>query len=379
MYECIYSLGDAQIFSTLDANSGYWQIGVEERDSDKTALVSHHGLYRYKRLPLGLKNAPRTFQRLIHIILASVKWKYAIVYLDDIIIFSKNVDEHFHHINNVLRMLKEAGMTLKLKKCFYIQKRVDYLGHMVSPGRLLVAAKTVQAVQKMLPPTYLTSLRSFLVLCNVYRKFVPNFARIAAPLTKKLRKDNPDKWERLKEDETEAFNKFKDFLAKPPVLALPRLGQTYTVDSDACDKQVRSVLLQEQEDVNEHPLGYLSRTLIPAERNYDTTQRKCLEIVWAILLLRLYLEGTSFVLRTDHDLLKWTIGLSKAPKILARWRLRLQEIDFEVRHHSGVKHKAPDEMSRMPTESKDNTELDDDVLVFVIKKRHTHDVQKTQQ
>ena len=133
MDECIDSLGDAQVFSTLDCNAGYWQIEIEEEDKDKTAFVTHHELFRFKRMSFGLRNAPSTFQRTIDIILATAKWQYAIVYLDDIIIFSNSVEEHLVHVSKVLDMLQRAGMTLKLKKCFFLEERVDYLGHIVSP------------------------------------------------------------------------------------------------------------------------------------------------------------------------------------------------------------------------------------------------------
>ena len=139
MDECIDSLGEARIFSTLDANSGYWQIELADEDREKTAFTSHSGVFQYKRMPFGLKNAPSTFQRTIDIVLATAKWKHAIVYLDDIVIFSRNVEEHMEHIASILAMLRNAGMTLKLKKCYFLQQRVDYLGHIVSPGKLAVA------------------------------------------------------------------------------------------------------------------------------------------------------------------------------------------------------------------------------------------------
>lgn len=131
--ECIDSLGSAEIFSTLDCNWGYWQIGIDECDRHKSAFTSHRGLFQYKRRPFGLRNAPGTFQRTIDIILATSKWQYAIIYLDDIIIFSRNVKEHFEYTKSVLQMLSAAGMSSKLKKCFFLQDRVDYFGQVVSP------------------------------------------------------------------------------------------------------------------------------------------------------------------------------------------------------------------------------------------------------
>ena len=134
MDECIDSLGDATIFTTLDCSSGYWQVEIDERDRDKTTFTSHGGLYRFVRMPFGLKNAPETFQRAVDIILSRVKWHHALVYLDDVIIYSHDVREHFNRVHEVLSVLKDAGISLKLTKCRFFESSVDYLGHVIRPG-----------------------------------------------------------------------------------------------------------------------------------------------------------------------------------------------------------------------------------------------------
>ena len=362
MDESIDSLGDAVIFSTLDCNSGYWQIPMAEKDKDKTAFISHYGLYRFIRMPFGLKNAPGTFQRAADVILAQFKWQFALVYLDDVIVYSKSIEEHFDHLDTVLKTMQEAGLTLKLHKCQFFRDTVDYLGHVVRPGKLEVAQRGKEAVQKSLPPRDISELRSFLGLCNVYRRFVPNFSRVATPLNKKMKKDMPTKWGDLTDDETKAFNELKTKLTSPPVLALPRLGHQYTVETDACATQVGCVLLQDQPgEKYPKPIGYWSRTLTAAEKNYDTTQRECLAVVWAVLTLRPYLEGTRFTIRTDHLALKWLMNLSDASGRLQRWRLRLQPFEYDIVHRPGVKHQAADALSRLPTTGTDQTDLDDEI------------------
>ena len=139
MDECLDSLGEAQYFTTLDANNGYWQIPVAEEDRDKTTFTCHAGTYRFLRMPFGLCNAPATFQRAMDILLAGIRWKSCLVYLDDIIIFSKEVDEHIKHVEQVLEKLQSARVSLKLKKCKFFAKTVDYLGHVIGPGLLEVA------------------------------------------------------------------------------------------------------------------------------------------------------------------------------------------------------------------------------------------------
>ena len=324
-------------------------------------------------MPFGLRNAPGTFQRAIDVILAQVRWQYSLVYLDDIVVFSKTGEEHIDHVRSVLSLLADAGVTLKLKKCFFFTDKIDYLGHVIRPGKLQIAEHTTDAIRQLQAPTNLTELRSFLGLCNVFRRFVPNFARIAAPLNRKLRKGEPTVFGPLNEEEMGALEELKKRLIEPPILTLPRRDGRYTVDTDACDKQVGCVLLQEQPEVPARPIGYWSRSLNQAERAYDTTHRECLAVVWAVLLLRPYLEGTRYTIRTDHDALRWILNMADATGKLARWRLRLAEYEFDVVHRAGVKHQAADALSRLPTDGEDKAPLDDEIPVLVIQ----HDDEQT--
>jgi len=349
MDECLDSLGDATVFSTLDANSGYWQIQLDETAKDLTSFTSHFGLFRYTRMPFGLKNAPATFQRVMDVILSSVRWQFALVYLDDIFVFSTTVEDHFDHVRTVLGLLKDAGVTLRLDKCHFFSEAVDYLGHVVRPGRLAVSSKTCDAVRCFKPLRSTTDVRSFLGLCNVFRRFVPNFARVSAPLNDKLRKGEPARFAGLTDEETTAFDRLKDLLTSPPILALPRADGHFTLDTDACDRQVGCVLLQAQPDDQMRPVGYWSRTLTAPERNYSTTERECLAVVWAVLLLRPYLDGVRFTVRTDHSALRWILNLNDTTARLTRWRLRLMEFEFEVVHRKGIKHQAADALSRLET------------------------------
>jgi hypothetical protein len=182
MDECIDSLGDAVVFTNLDCNSGYWKIPVHPGDRDKTTFTSHYGTYRFLRLPFGLRNAPATFQRAIDIILSGVKWKTCLVYLDDVIVFSGSRSAHLAHVAEVLTLLGNAGLSLKLNKCHFFSETVDYLGHVIRPGRLGVAEKNTTALKTAPLARTQTELRSFLGLCNVYRRFVPRLPAIAAPL-----------------------------------------------------------------------------------------------------------------------------------------------------------------------------------------------------
>lgn len=149
-------MGEETVFSTLDANSGYWHVEVDPKDRDKTAFTSHHGLYRFRRIPLGLKNAPATFQRAVDILLMTVKWQFALVYLEDIVTFSTTPRQHIEHTKKVLGLLSKAGVSLKLKKCRFFTTTIDYLGHVIRPGRLEIASHTGDAIRGLKPSTILT-------------------------------------------------------------------------------------------------------------------------------------------------------------------------------------------------------------------------------
>ncbi|CDF33132.1 unnamed protein product [Chondrus crispus] len=186
-------------------------------------------------------------------------------------------------------------------------------------------------------------------MCTVYRRFVHHFAKIAAPLTSMLKKGEPDRLPELDEDSRSSFEALKTCLISPPILQLPRLGIPYSLDTDASDAQLGCTLLQQHEDGNRYPVGFWSRTLSSAERNYSTTEKECLAIVWAIQTLRPYLERERFTVNTDHHSLRWLMNLADASGRLARWRLRLAEFDFDITYVKGIKNCLADALSRIPS------------------------------
>ena len=192
MDECIDSLGDAAVFTTLDAYSGYWQVAIKPEDRKKSAFVCHSGHFQYVRMPFGLTNAPATFQRALDMILSQFKWKTCLVYIDDVIIYSKTVEEHIHHVDEVLTALGKAGVTLKMKNCTSFSDKVEYLGHVIRPGRLEVDGTNTASLRNAKPPTSKTELRSFLGLCNVYRRCIQDFTKMAHQLNRLLKKGEPD-------------------------------------------------------------------------------------------------------------------------------------------------------------------------------------------
>ena len=362
MDECIDSLGDASIFSTLDCNAGYWQIPVRLRDRDKTTFTCHAGTYRYIRMPFGLTNAPATFQRTLDILLSQFKWKHCLVYLDDVIIHSRDIESHIEHVDAILGTLRRAGVSLKLKKCSFFTKTVRYLGHVIKPGTLEIDSASTASLKNARAPETQSEIRSFLGMCNVYRRFIKDFSDVAEPLNALLRRGQPDRIASWGDKEEEAFRKLINCVCSPPVLRLPKRGLPFSVDTDASDYQVGSVLFQEDKEKKRHPVGFWSRTLQGAERNYSASEKECLAFVWALQTLRPYLAFERFTVYTDHAALRWLLTIAEPSGRLARWRLRLSEFDFEIQYKKGVKNTQADALSRLLTNSETVFDADADVV-----------------
>ena len=366
MDECIDSLGDAQYFTTLDAYSGYWQMRIRKQDRPKTAFVCHAGTFQCTRMPFGLTNAPACFQRALDLVLTKYKWKTCLVYLDDVIIFSKNLDDHIAHVDEILDTLSAAGVTLKVNKCHFFQKEVEYLGHMVKPGQLEIDRTNVESLRNARPPTNKTQLRSFLGLCNVYRRFIDDFTGLAHPLNQQLKKGTPESFE-LDATQLDSFNKLIERVCSPPVLALPKAGLPYSVDCDASDYGIGCALFQTHPDGERKPIGFWSRSLLPAEVNYSASERECLAVVWALKTLRPYLMYEKFVVYTDHAALHWLLTIDDPSGRLIRWRLRLAEYDFEVKYKKGKANTQADALSRLNTSAETILSDDnDDIPVFLL-------------
>jgi len=283
------------------------------------------------------------------------------VYLDDIIVFSQSAGEHVEHLRVVFAALRGAGVSLKPKKCHLFQEEVEYLGHIVGRGQLQVQDKNIRGLKEASPPRCKKDLRSFLGMCDVYRPFVEDYAQVARPLAAMTSSKRPDRWGTLSDEALGAFEELKRRLTAAPILVLPRRHGAYTLDTDASAGQVGAVLLQEQPDQSTRHVGYWSRSLNAAERNYSTTERECLAVVWASLLLRPYIEGTRFTVRTDHAALKWMLHMDGAQGRLARRRLRLAEFDYVAQTRPGASHHAADTMSRISTPAVDDGAIPDAV------------------
>ncbi|XP_074819017.1 uncharacterized protein LOC141993377 [Natator depressus] len=342
--ELLEKLGRAQFISTLDLTKGYWQVPLDESAKERSAFTTHLGLYEFNVLPFGLRNAPATFQRLVDGLLAGLG-EYAVAYLDDVAIFSDSWADHLEHLQKVLERIREAGLTVKAKKCQIGLNRVTYLGHQVGQGTISPLQAKVDAIQKWPVPKSKKQVQSFLGLAGYYRRFVPHYSQIAAPLTDLTKKKQPNavQWT---EKCQKAFNKLKATLMSDPVLRAPDFDKPFLVTTDASERGVGAVLMQKGPDQEFHPVVSLSKKLSERESNWSITEKECYAIVYALEKLRPYVWGRRFHLQTDHAALKWLHTVKETNKKLLRWSLALQDFDFNIQHISGASNKVADALSR---------------------------------
>ncbi|GBM10103.1 Retrovirus-related Pol polyprotein from transposon 17.6 [Araneus ventricosus] len=286
--------------STLDLKSGYHQIKVHEADQDKTAFICPFGTYKYLRMPFGLRNAPATFQRLIDKFRAGLKNVFALSYLDDIIILSDTFDQHINDLQTVFERLSLFKLHANREKCHFACDRVKYLGHWITTNGIEVDQQKVSAIQKIPVPTNVKEAQSFLQTCSWFRRYVPNFANIARPLNNLTKKNVQWFWGPEQQD---AFETLRKSLITPPVLKQPDGSKTFRIRTDASSYALGAFLTQ-GEGPEEHVSEYASRLLIPAERNYSTTEREALAVVWALEKFRGYVESQEIIIASDHQPLK---------------------------------------------------------------------------
>ena len=329
--DCIESPGEATISSTLHCNASFWQVAIAPEDREKAAFMCHEGAYQYKRMPFGSTNALATFQPALDIIFLGAKRQSCHISLDDVIVYSKTEEENISYVDRVLRLLRDAGVTLRLPRCRFFRTTVKYIGHFIKPGRLGMMDMHTRSLREVHFPTTRTQVRSFVGVCNIVHRFAQKFERMAAPLKTLMGSTAPVPVPPALSLQQQALDRPKEALTNLPVLALPRCGEKYVLNVDACEAQVGATFLQEKEDWKLQLVAYISRRMETNELPYGVTEKECLAAVCALLKLRPYLEGDHFLVRKDQDCLRWILNIegSGNPR-LARWRLQLSELDFGV-------------------------------------------------
>lgn len=392
------ALSGSQWLSAMDALAGFTQVTIEEEDRPKTAFRTHRGLYQFRRMPFGLRNGPSIFQRIMQNVLAPYLWIFSLVYIDDIVIYSKTFDDHVKHLQLVLRAITDAKITLSPSKCHFAYRSLLLLGQKVSRLGLSTHKDKVDAIVQLAEPKNVTELYTFLGMMVYFSAYIPFYAWMAAPLFQLLRKGTRWTWEPVQQ---EAFDLCKQVLTQAPVRAHPIQGRPYRVYSDACDyglaailQQVQPILIKDLRgtrvydrleraykcgepipvlvtDVNkaysdvpapgpwasnfedtevhiERVVAYWSRILKGPERNYSPTEREALALKEGLIKFQSLIEGERILAITDHAALTWARTFQNVNRRLLTWGAIFNAYpDLHIVHRAGRIHSNVDPISRL--------------------------------
>ena len=338
-------IGGSTIFSTLDLKAGYWQLPMEEESIAKTAFRCHMGHYEFLRMPFGLTNAPSVFQRTMDKILASLIGKCVMVYIDDIVIYSKIMDDHLAHIQLVFDCLRKAGLRLKPTKCSFGLPSVKLLGYIVNKDGIAADPEKIQAIQNLAPPTDIKGVRSFLGMTGFYRQCMSNYAAVAEPLETLKRKHAHFQWGTPQQN---AFEQLKGLLTSSSVMAAPKINHPYKLYTDACEYAVGAILVQEDEKGVERVIQYISHSLSTTQRKWATIEKEAFAVVYAINKLRPYLYGAKFTVFTDHKPLTSLFTKDMQNTKIQRWGVLLAEYGAQIKYRAGKNNIRADMLSRIP-------------------------------
>ncbi|KAK1606927.1 hypothetical protein QYE76_030600 [Lolium multiflorum] len=331
-------LEGASVFSKIDLRSGYFQLKIREQDIPKTAFVTRYGSYEYTVMPFGLTNAPSYFMNMMNKVFMEFLDKFVVVFIDDILIYSKNNEEHEKHLRLILEKLREHKLYAKFSKCEFWLSEVGFLGHVISKEGIAVDPSKVAAVTEWEPPKNVGEIRSFLGLAGYYRRFIENFSKIAKPMTELLKKEKKFAWTEACEA---SFQELKKRLVSAPILCLPDLEKEFQVYCDASRQGLGSVLMQEGKVA-----AYASRQLKKHEVNYPTHDIELASVVHALKTWRHYLMGKRCEIFTDHKSLKYIFTQKDLNMRQRRWLELIKDYDLSLQYHPGKANVVADALSR---------------------------------
>ncbi len=342
--DLLQSIGkDNTVFTTLDLKSGFWQIPLDPSSRQITAFSTPSGHYEWLRAPMGLRNSPLTCQRLVNSLFQGLIGDGLFVYLDDLILVSRDLESHFDKLDLVLQKFQEAGLKLNLSKCKFLRSRIEFLGHIVDKDGIHTTDAKVRAVQNFPTPTSVTHVRSFLGLAGYYRAFIKDFASIASPLTRLLKKEVSFVWHDAQQT---SFDQLKHALTHAPVLTFPDYTLPFILCTDASALGVGAVLMQQTESSRPQVIAYASRTLNAAESRYSVTHLEALALVWALRHFRDIIYGYQVTVYTDHAALLHLFKGKNLSGRLSRWFLTIEEFNPTIKYLPGKANVAADALSR---------------------------------
>lgn len=354
-------LPKAEYITSLDLKDAYWQVPLEPQSRDKTAFtVPGRPLYQFKVMPFGLCNATSTMSRLMDKVVPFSLRNEVFIYLDDLLVVSCSFERHIEVLREIALHIKRAGLTINIGKSHFCMRRVRYLGHIIGEGGIRTDPEKVSAITQFPIPKTLRSLRRFMGMCGWYRKFVPNFATLASPLTDLM---TTKRRFSLTEAAIKAFEELKSCLTKAPVLRSPDFTKPFAIHCDASKTGVGAVLVQTSEEGDERPVAFISKKLNKSQRNYTVTEQECLAAIVALKHFRAYVEGHEFTIITDHASLKWLMSNHDLNSRLARWALALQRFKFEIKHRKGSLNVVPDFLSRLNEDEVAAIDIEEGLLI----------------
>jgi hypothetical protein len=325
-------------FSKIDLRSGYHQLKIRVEDIPKTTFTSRYGLYEFTVMSFGQTNAPAYFMYLMNKVFMEYLDKFVVVFIDDILVFSRSEEEHEGHLRLVLQKLREHQLYAKFIKCAFWLKEVSFLGHIITDGGIAVDPSNVRDVLNWSPPKNVPEIRSFLGLAGYYRRFIEGFSKIVKPLTTLLEKGKEFKWD---EKCQASFEELKKRLTTAPVLIMPDIHKGFDVYCDASRQGLGCVLMQEGKVV-----AYASRQLRKHEQNYPTHDLELAAVVHALKIWRHYMIGNKCEIFTDHKSLKYIFTQKDLNLRQRRWLELIKGYDLDIQYHPGKANVVADALSR---------------------------------
>ena len=345
----------ATVFSTLDLASGFWQIQLDPETKHKTSFVTRNGQYQWEVLPFGLKNSPATFQAVMNEVLKDLLNTCVIVYVNDILCFSKDIETHKVHLQEIFDRLEKANLKLKHSKCKFAQSEVKFLGHILSETGVRPNPQKLDIIKNYPAPKNVKQVRQFLGLCNYYRRFQKDYAKIAKPLNNLTKKDAHWHWDGKCQS---AFEQLRDGLLSAPILPYPDMNRKFTLTTDASDFAISYILSQHDKDGVERVIEFAGRALRGPELNYTVTDKEGLGIMEGFRHFHTYLFGQECTVVTDHMSLAYIKNHTKVKGRVARWAIELQNYTFTVVHRKGSSNTNADAISRLENLPQHETNYD---------------------
>lgn len=358
--EILDSLSGAVYFSHLDLSQSYYQVTLAPESRNVTAFTTNTGQYQMKRLPMGLKISPSAFSRVMTVAMSGLTYEKCFVYLDDLVIFGRNLDSHNKNLQDVFERLRKVNLKLNPQKCQFLKLELLYLGHVVSKDGVLPDPKKISVIKEYPVPQNSDDVKRFVAFCNYYRKFIKGFAEITVPLNQLCRKNIPFVWTTECE---QSFQELKNKLVSPPILQYPNFSEEneFILQTDASGFAIGAVLCNK----DLRPVAYASRPLNKAEKNYPTIQKELLAVVWGTKYFRPYLFGRRFTIMTDHKPLIYLFSMKDPNSRLLKFRLALEEYDYKIVYVKGKNNAVADALSRVELTSEDLKAMNEKIMAVM--------------